>query len=89
MEEGRAVLDLVQDFVCARIQAPSDIESYLREAPKVGVQTGSCLNYQLLAHQKWPSLRRSPKHHGVLNVLENGTMQCERVLRMGRGDLGK
>lgn len=84
------VLELGQDSVsCDRVRVPSDVESYLREAPKAGVQTGSCLNYQPLAHWRWPSSQHSPKHHEVLNVLENSTMPGERVLRMGRGDLGE
>lgn len=88
--EAPAVLEPGQDPVShVRIRAPSDIDSYLREAPKAGVQTGSCLSYQLLTYQSWPSLEHSPKHHGALNMLENIVMQGERVLRMGRGDSGE
>jgi hypothetical protein len=49
--EVPAVLEPGQDSVsCVRIRVPSDVDSYLRKAPKAGVQTGSCLNYRPLAY---------------------------------------
>lgn len=89
MVEAPAALEPGQNSgSCIRVRVPSDVEPYLHEAPKAGVQTGSCVKFRPLANQSWPSLQHSRRHYGVLNVLENSMMQGERVLRMGHEDLG-
>lgn len=51
MVEAPAVLQPDQGSVsCVHARVPSDVESYVREAPKAGLQTGGCLDYRPLAH---------------------------------------